>query len=109
MNVTSGGGRVIVGLRQPGPRDDVDLNPETESVQVWEIEVGDIVVESYTMPAVVVETKSANGPVYLRCRYVWEPEGSRTWRWGPLPQGSILQRAIAQKPILSPNPRSEET
>lgn len=109
MNVTSGGGRAVAGLRQPRPRDEIDLYPETEPVQAWEIEAGDIVVEAYAMPAVVVEVKSANGPVYLHCRYIWESAESRTWLWGPLPQGSILQRAIAQKPVPSSRSRSEES
>lgn len=71
-------------------------DPPTETVRADDVEVGDVLMEGYLMPARVIRITGGHRyqNLLLHCRYVWEPESESTWRWGPLDDASPIRKVL---------------
>lgn len=74
---------------------DYNLRPDTERVQARVLRVGDVVMEDFDHPVIIVKlTSAANGTVTIHGNYVWERATDKSWFMGKFNAVHMFDRAL---------------
>lgn len=72
----------------------MNLTPKSKAVRAEKVKVGDVILESFDHPAVVVEIRGGSGGrTHLYCRYVWQSPTELMWKFGTFPPGARIPAA----------------
>ncbi|MDL5351592.1 hypothetical protein [Microbacterium sp. zg-YB36] len=71
-----------------------NLRPDTERVRAGALRVGDVVMEDFDHPVIIMQLNSARGSVTIHGNYVWERATGKSWFLGKFNPIHMFDRAL---------------